>query len=305
MKRKGNHSVRAHSSRTEGKVVVHFGGGLGNQLYNYATGLHLAHSTGRLLVKDPSEYLMIWNRRYDLDEFIGPAQSPKSGAFATLVFLVWRVLLQIRFPWTAGFLRCFGVEWRHSPGVLNDSSFTDDLNGAFAKSDKRVLLVSGCCQDMRALVTREEARAVFLPVASVSFDPGPRSVSLHIRRGDYLECKWALDDSYYRNAVNRMKELVGNPKWFVFSDDIEWCRQRYGDIGEVHFVEGDVHHPWKDLVKMSKCRHHIIANSTFSWWAAYLSDQDGYTIYPNPWIKGSPAVKGVLVPDEWLPCGHN
>ena len=304
MKDNSNESIHESDRFKKRSVVVHFGGGLGNQLFNYATGLHLARKTGRHLVKDPSEYLMIWNRRYDLDAFDGPAKTPRRGPFMTCVFLAWRVMQQLRFSGAAGFLHLFGVEWRHSPGVGIDAEFAKTVNGEFSKSSRRTLLLSGCSQDLRSLVSREEARKVFSPVKPVDFNPGPQSVSLHVRRGDYLDCKWALGDEYYRNAVRRMQGFVKNPKWFVFSDDIEWCRTVYGEIGDVEFVEGDVEHPWKDLVKMSRCQHHIIANSTFSWWAAYLSDKGGLTIYPDPWLKGVPSVKGVLVPEDWLPCNY-
>lgn len=132
-----------------------------------------------------------------------------------------------------------------------------------------------------------------------------RSVSLHIRRGDYLLAlngTPALGEAYYRRAINMMRQRVGNPQWFIFSDDIDWCRQKFVDLEGACFVTGNEDTPWEDIRLMSSCRNHIIANSTFSWWGAFLASEAGVTVCPNPWFKGMPTCADVMVPEDWLLC---
>jgi hypothetical protein len=139
------------------------------------------------------------------------------------------------------------------------------------------------------------------------------SVSLHVRRGDYLKGKSAemfgniATLSYYRNAIARVVadgEQAGKvPRFFVFSDDINWCRDNL-DIPNAVFVSGNSgRDSWKDMALMARCRTNIIANSTFSWWAAWLNQHPdkqvlcparfantevpGESIYPPQWRRVS------------------
>jgi len=109
-------------------------------------------------------------------------------------------------------------------------------------------------------------------------------------------------------------EKIGSPRYFIFSDDIEWSRKQLSDLKDATFVDhnkgGD---SFKDLLVMSACRNQIIANSTFSWWAAWLNDfRDKAVIAPqtwfhNPWVSKKEPVYPVrlyntkdLVPTSWI-----
>lgn len=108
-------------------------------------------------------------------------------------------------------------------------------------------------------------------------------VSIHARRGDSLknETLARLSTDYYRQSAR----LIDGAIFVVFSDDIPWCRSNLGIDGEVHYVEGEK--DYVDLLLMARCDHHIIANSTFSWWSAYLNEsKDARVIYPYPWFTG-------------------
>jgi hypothetical protein len=132
------------------------------------------------------------------------------------------------------------------------------------------------------------------------------SCSVHIRRGDYLTDslrKGTNDISYVIEAVKKMETVTRPDAWFVFSDDILWCKSHLKEIlphDDTTFIDwnnGDnsVH----DMNLMSICRHHIIANSSFSWWGAWLSKHDdGTTIAPAKWMN----MKDVCspVPDNWI-----
>jgi hypothetical protein len=120
--------------------------------------------------------------------------------------------------------------------------------------------------------------------------------SVHVRRTDYL----SLSDyhpfpglEYYQRAMDHMRGL-GINKFIFFSDDIEWCKNNFGFRGSIEYSEGNTN--IRDLYLMSKCRHNIIANSSFSWWGAWLNKNPEKTIIaPSLWF-GS-AKKGTITED--------
>lgn len=130
------------------------------------------------------------------------------------------------------------------------------------------------------------------------------SVSLHIRRGDYLSGKYdglllCCQLDYYKRAILYMETHLQNPVFFCFSDDIEYVRQNFKGDNFV-FVDGNQgDNSWQDMFLMSRCRHNIIANSTFSWWGAYLNlNPDKIVIAPKKWWYYFE--QDDVVPDEWL-----
>lgn len=119
-----------------------------------------------------------------------------------------------------------------------------------------------------------------------------QSVSLHIRRGDYLTPEnQALfgnicTDTYYKEAMRRMREQYPGCRFFLFSNDKEWAREQLScmDVTVVD-LPGDSDHA--EFALMSKCKHHILANSSFSWWASYLNPNPDKTIFAPPkWLNG-------------------
>ncbi len=112
------------------------------------------------------------------------------------------------------------------------------------------------------------------------------SVAVHVRRGDYKKYPEAFPlcrPDYYRQAIGLLSEKYPELSCFVFSDDLEWCKKELSFLPRVTFVENhDSSMASKDLFMMSKCRHNIIANSTFSWWAAWLNNNpDKMVLYPH------------------------
>lgn len=116
------------------------------------------------------------------------------------------------------------------------------------------------------------------------------SVCVHVRRGDYVYNSTAnsyhgvMDIDYYQFAQKRVEEKYSNPTYFIFSEDIDWCKENLKSNFEMHFI-GDEYCGDRDtghLYLMQMCKNHIIANSSFSWWAAFLSNSQ-YTIAPSKW----------------------
>lgn len=121
------------------------------------------------------------------------------------------------------------------------------------------------------------------------------AVCVHIRRGDYLLPQYkqlqVCDETYYRTAMEQARKALTNPVFYVFStghEDLEWVRQNYRLGENVHYVDLD-NPDYEELRLMTHCKHFIISNSTFSWWAAVLSDsaQDKQVWCPATWLKGA------------------
>ena len=125
------------------------------------------------------------------------------------------------------------------------------------------------------------------------------SVSVHVRRGDYLtipSCS-VLSDSYYFNSFKHIKSRLENPKYIVFGEDADWAIKnlKIPDAEYVNLPKGTS--PAVDMILMSKCKHNIIANSSYSWWSAWLNrNPRKIVLYPKPWFKGIDASDDVIMP---------
>ena len=139
------------------------------------------------------------------------------------------------------------------------------------------------------------------------------SVSLHVRRGDYLTSAYQhvysniCSVQYYKRATEYICQNIDNLFFFIFSDDIEWCkeniRELFGDgfdesrIAFIDYNHGD--QSYLDMYLMSKCRHHIIANSTFSWWGAWLgTNEDKIVVAPDRWFANHDVTD--IICDDWV-----
>ena len=267
-------------------IISRLTDGLGNQMFQYAAGRRLAHHHGTELILDVSRYASQPStstpRRYEL-AFL----SIQASAVDADLLHVWE-----NPPFT----------------TLADSELfrPEVLNGP----DNAYLIGYWQCEryfeDIRALILAE-----FIPVQSpdeANIETGRKiarqmSISLHVRRGDYVNNKFHsfLGLDYYRVAVTEMSRKIERPHFFVFSDDPEWCRQNL-DIGFPRtFV---AHNPgpraYWDIMLMSQCQHNIIANSSFSWWGAWLNrNPHKIVIAPKRWF-GDPAVDtSDRVPNDW------
>lgn len=132
------------------------------------------------------------------------------------------------------------------------------------------------------------------------------SISLHIRRGDYVSNKktntmhGTCDLDYYYAAIKYISSRVENPFFFIFSDDIEWARDNLKLNPPYRYVDHNYDkESYNDMHLMSLCRHHITANSSFSWWGAWLSTgTDKIVVAPKNWFRKSINTKD-LVPSNW------
>ncbi len=136
---------------------------------------------------------------------------------------------------------------------------------------------------------------------------GCNAVSLHVRRGDYVsnaKTKAVLGPvplAYYHDAASRIEKEVPAPVFFVFSDDVDWARENLQLPFPCRYVDHNQgNESYQDMQLMSLCKHHVIANSSFSWWGAWLNPDPGkIVVAPQRWFAGNNDVKD-LIPGDWV-----
>ncbi len=275
-------------------------GGLGNQLFQYAAARSLAIKNNVGINIDYGYYAHSGPdtpRQYLLDLFkVKVADNHSANSVYDKIHLLHRVLRKLGFK-TRRYLKKYYFE----NGVGFDAQvlrFKDHiwLTGFF-QSYKYFEGIEN--------IIREEfkLRAEF-PVNNNITDA--ESVFVHVRRGDYVSNNAAsrffglcsLD--YYERAISIMKEKLVSPKFFIFSDDIAWTRNNLKIEGAVYVSDG-VLQDFEELSIMSQCHHAITANSSFSWWGAWLiNNPNKIVITPKQWFADKKASANDLIPDNWL-----
>ena len=131
------------------------------------------------------------------------------------------------------------------------------------------------------------------------------SVSVHIRRGDYLkkDLRPIYGDictvDYYHRALEYVHNKIENPKIFMFSDDMQWVKDNLLEPGMILVNEMSEWDGMTDMYLMTQCRHHIIANSSFSWWGAWLGDNpDKIVVAPVRWFNNHSQTD--MICKEWV-----
>lgn len=124
------------------------------------------------------------------------------------------------------------------------------------------------------------------------------SVSIHIRRTDYVRTQNTLSMTYYYKAIEYLRAFYKRPVFLVFSDDLDWAKGHLQIDADVLFVNEDGRlQDYEELLIMSRCSSNIIANSTFSWWAAWLNrNEEKHVVAPRKWFPG----QGQIIPKEWV-----
>ena len=123
------------------------------------------------------------------------------------------------------------------------------------------------------------------------------TVSLHVRRGDFLRLNRDISSSgYYDKAIKYVESQIDRPVYFIFSDDINWVNKNMDIPRKKIFVSSMGFQDYEELIIMKHCKHNIIANSTFSYWGAYLNDnEDKIVVCPRNW-------RSRIIPKSWRKC---
>lgn len=292
-------------------VVIH--AGLGNQMFQYAAGKALAKHLNCEFVLDCSAYAnqspKTARREYLLDAFRIDAPILEGRAYSPLFAALKQYKLARQFmrrQGAAGFgiptyeepCRPFDPELasRQLPAIIRgywqSERYFEDIAGEIRGDFK---LRDGLSENGNRVAERISGAAA--------------AVSVHVRRGDKVTAAIARDrfghlsTDYYRRAYKFFEDRLSNPLYVIFSDEPDVSRDIFDFFENRIIVDGRSVHPAEDITLMSLCDHHIIANSSFSWWGAWLNPHpDKIVIAPRPWyspaaIPESDTVD--LIPPRW------
>jgi len=285
-------------------IFVKLIGGLGNQMFQYALGRVLADKNNCSLKLDISGFADYPLRRYELDDLRIRADIASIEEIARFREtkpphpLIDRIKKAIRWP---------------QPGIFMERAFTFDLEvlelkppaylEGYWQSEKYFAhIVDTLREDFTpSEVLNDENQAILQQMTAVN------SVSLHVRRGDYVtnahtaQYHGVCSLDYYRGAVKYIAERVRSPHFFAFSDDTDWVKENL--IIDYPMTLVSVNSPDKgiwDMALMKSCRHHIIANSSFSWWGAWLNPSNQkLVVAPQRWFNQGTQDTRDLIPYSW------
>lgn len=283
--------------------LVTLSGGLGNQMFQYAFYLSLKMHDEKVYLYKNKILNNADHNGYELKRLFH-VEKVYDGKRMTNLLLkkgIGNIMKHILFPvkvreriihdysaygdWLNR-TPCYGV---HLVGYWQSERYFERVSDVVRKSfsfDKQML--------------NERTKSCFESMCSVN------AISLHVRRGDYLLAENVgslgniCDKRYYQKAMDVINEKVENPVFYVFSDDIKWTIDNIPLPGNAVFVDWNRRQDsWQDMFLMSSCKHNIIANSSFSWWGAWLNNNENKSVIaPALWIRNTPAPN--VAPSSWI-----
>ena len=293
-------------------ILVRVFGGLGNQLFQYAAAKALALRNGVALKLDinsvinPDSHKRVYclhnfniNTPIAGQEEIEKFLSPKKKYFKASRYILNKTGFGIHKSWWCQSYIYQGFYERYFYRPLKGDVYLD----GYWQNEK--LFIDYRDELLKELSFKEKPDNKNQEVQNLILTVN--AVSLHVRRGDALtEIARTIyklpGEAYYKNAIEIIASRISNPQFFVFSDDIEWCRNNIKTRYPMEFVaHNDDNKNYEDLRLMSSCNHHITANSTFSWWGAWLNPSpDKIVVTPAEWFCTKKLNNNKIVPDSWI-----
>ena len=283
-------------------IVVKIKGGLGNQMFQYAAGRALALKTGLPLVLDQRHYRREREHGYGLKAFkladvpLSEKRLPPLLRDRPLAYWVWRLVG--REP---KLLRQKGVGFDPNIAAVCGPAWID---GYFQSEQFFAAQAATIRAELSPISPLDAENARWL--AEIKAEP--RAVSLHVRRGDYVQNSKVTarhgicTPNYYAHALDHVAQKMGaDPIIYAFSDDPAWVRENLKLPVEIRTVgHNDSSRNVEDLRLMNACRHHIIANSSFSWWGAWLNpNADKIVTAPAQWFADPAYANPDILADSW------
>ncbi|WP_452596485.1 alpha-1,2-fucosyltransferase [Pontimicrobium sp. MEBiC01747] len=271
-------------------VVIKLIGGLGNQLFQYATAKALALQNNTTLYIDRSAFNNYDLHAYGLHHF---NIKPKIYKEAPSKF-VRKILNKLN-------INTYYQEesFSYNEAVLELKTKNIFLSGYFQselyfQNYRKELLKD---LEVTALL-KEQTKKQLQNIEQTN------SVSIHIRRGDYLlhEKHNTSKELYYKSAMKLIEDKIENPVYYMFSDDMEWVKTNFKTNKKTVYIDfNDAATNYEDLKLMSNCKHNIIANSSFSWWGAWLNiNKDKIVIAPQQWFNSKEQDYSNVIPNSWI-----
>ncbi|MHB8651999.1 MAG: alpha-1,2-fucosyltransferase [Minisyncoccota bacterium] len=295
-------------------IITRLSGGIGNQLFQYAFGRSLSLETTTNLKLDLSSFGEQKNSRaYKLNAFNIRAEVATHDNFKSIGVLdpARRDMLHRTMRWIHRAMEYFvplskkkfiiEPSFRFQPELLTISQ-SCYLSGVW-QTEKYFARIADILRE--EITPKEDPGAA--TKAWIQNTRECNSVSLHVRRGDYVtnakthQFHGVCSPPYYQRAMNFIDQKISHPVYFIFSDDMEWVRKNFQIPGRVVYVSDKKIPDHEELLIMSSCKHHIIANSSFSWWGAWLNtDPKKIVIAPRKWFAVESIPTQDLIPDTWV-----
>lgn len=306
-------------------IIINLKGGLGNQMFQYATGRSLVNKNDAELFLDKTGLEKTaysdTPRAYELGNFniienfvdenkLKKVKYPYGTISKGFRFINARILKKNNLDYHPEFLKNLAKKFRAQKNVYLDGFFQSEKNFSDVDLEVRETLLK------EFTLKEEEISNTFREMSGRIFIED-NSVSIHIRRGDYVEntdtnkYHGTCSLSYYKEAIKIMKDKVEKIdeektltlpiRFYIFSDDIEWVKENLEITDNKQFVSDKKLSYQEELILMSKCKHNIIANSSFSWWGAWLNqNSDKIVIAPTPWVDKKHNPHKNITPESWL-----
>lgn len=275
-------------------------GGLGNQLFQYAAARQIAHRTATQVEVDTSWYDKVRSnvtpRTFELYGVFKDLQPlpPRRRAVLKIAssrfgralprFMRASVIRETNFSYSEQLLHATGAS--HIVGYWQSERYFTGV--ADAIRSELSALTDGICNAELLEITRRA-----------------NTVAVHVRRGDYVTNSSAAahhgtcSPAYYSAAISSLSAELPDPHYVVFSDEIEWARTNLTMPVGTTYVEATASvPPIRDILLMASCAHNIIANSSYSWWGAWLGNPKRNVIAPQVWFSSRRETPDLL-PSHW------
>jgi hypothetical protein len=292
-------------------IYIQLNGGLGNQMFQYAFArkLTIKYKTElffdeKLLKNKNSRHTV---RSFELNVFNIHKINYDISYFKNFVFIFYRIIniLAIRF----------GLNSLQTPRYFIERKFS---------YNKSVVKIKGDCflsgywqsplyfQSIESVIRKDFKFPKLQHSNNIAFAEKIKktnSVAVHFRRGDFLNSRdhgihGTCSLKYYQSAISYVLNKIEEPIFFIFSDDQKWVKENFNFVSNSYYISGNNgKSSYRDMQLMSECKHNIIANSSFSWWGAWLnSNPDKIVIAPKQWFSIDNLNKETkdLIPETWI-----
>ena len=281
-------------------IISHINGGLGNQMFQYAAGKTLAQLNNTPLKLDVSEFDKNKLRSFDL------------FAFETNILFATKEEINDLVPSHTFEKALQYVSPLKKRTYYREKSFSFD--DKVLRLGKNVYLKGYFQSEKYFLPEKNTIHHDFRfksTLISHLFELASQlrnqdSVSIHVRRGDFstnpeiAHYHGTLQKDYYNSAIETIRSKITNPVFYFFSDDINWVNENLSVKNAMSISGHLTKNHFQDLYLMTQCRHNIIANSSFSWWGAWLNNNpDKIVIAPKKWFNNGPKDTQDIIPNSW------
>jgi len=292
-------------------IIINISGGLGNQMFEYAAARRLSAIHNTELKLDLTGFKKQKHKFY-LDRFktrldFASKQEINSLVNISLLEMHPKIPSMLQ-PIYEKFLKIRYKSFIAEKYFHFDETFLNASNNAYLlgywQSEKYFADIASIIRNefkLRRALSKRSSEMLSGIINS-------QSISINVRRGDYVsdysinKKHGVLDLSYYNRAISYLENKINKPHFYFFSDDMPWVKKNFRldyptTYMDFNYPEG-IH---EDLILTSSCRYNICANSTFSWWAAWLNNyREKIVIAPRRWFRDQSLITKDLLPQKWL-----